>query len=50
MTFKGVLATAVVLLAICLFARGQSTPAPTPRLAVHVTTPAHHAPAKKGTR
>jgi hypothetical protein len=43
MTFKGVLATAVVLLAICLMVRGQS--APVHRPTVHVTL---HA--KKGKR
>lgn len=53
MTLKGVLATAVALLAICLMVRGQSNTAPVHRPAVHVTAPAHHkaaphAPAKRG--
>jgi hypothetical protein len=53
-TFKGVLATAVALLAVCLMVRGQSA-APVHRPALHVTTLVHHkaaphALAKRGKR
>jgi hypothetical protein len=52
MTVKGVFAAAVVLLAICLFVRGQSSAAPGPRPVVHLTTKAHgsaapHTPAHR---
>ena len=48
MSIKGTLALAVVVLAIWLMARGQTTAtAPAHHPAVHATAPAHHAPAKK---
>lgn len=47
MTAKGVLAVAVVVLAICLMARGQTTAAPVHHPAVHITVRAH-TPSKKG--
>jgi hypothetical protein len=39
--FKGAAAVALVLLAVCLMARGQTSAAPH-RPAVHVTAKAHH--------
>jgi hypothetical protein len=45
MTFKGVAAAAVALLAICLMARGEAASTPTHRPAVHITAPAHHSAA-----
>lgn len=48
MTVKGTLAAAVVLLAIWLFVRGQTPPAPVRHPAVHTTAP--HAHATKGKR
>ena len=39
---KGAAAVALVLLAVCLMARGQTSAAPIHRPAVHLIAPTHH--------
>ncbi|WP_161790138.1 hypothetical protein [Streptacidiphilus carbonis] len=42
MTFKGVAAVAVALLAVCLMARGEAASTPAHHPAIHVTLTPHH--------